>query len=1291
MKRTFKKAVSVSLVVAMLLCAAPLNGFVGIKLPNWFNFSAEAVSYNGTCGDNLTWSLDIETGLFEISGTGEMTNYSHSLVVPWKSYLSYIKSVKIGDGVTSVGDYAFISCGNLTSITIPDGVTTLGEGAFLGCESLTSVTIPDSIATIGKYAFESCTSLTSITIPDSVSTIDECTFNTCYNLENITIGKGVTTIGFAVFNECYSLTNVYYGSTEEDWNQITIGEYNEPLASATIHFTGAVVTSGTCGDNLIWTLYESGLLEITGTGEMYNWSELSNIPWLSNWRSEIKSVGIGNGVTSICDYAFSGCYRLTSVTIGNSVTTIGDYAFEYCRSLECIIIPGSVTSIGDGVFVCEDGDCRLTNVYYTGDLTSWCAIKFKNYWSNPNRCADYFYINGLLLEGDVVIPDDVTSIGDYVFGNCKSITSVTIPDGVKSIGRSAFELCEGLTNITIPESVTTIGDEAFNYCRVLASVTIPDSVTSIGEWAFSNCDQLASITIPGNVKTISKDAFFYCDNLESVTIKDGVTTIDENAFSFCYKLKTITIPDSIINIGGNAFYSCDRIQAVYYPGTPEQWSLVTVADATSTNGYFTKNIVYECNSDSPYYWGSCGTNLKWKLFTEGELVIGGTGGMNSWDDHAKVPWYYHRSLVKSITISDGVTSIGRFAFYASSNLTSVTIPDSVTTIGDYVFWWCTSLESVTISDSVTTIGNRAFFSCKSLTNVMIPDSVTTIGDEAFTWCNGLANITVDADNKYYSSDSYGVLFDKDKTTIIQYPTGNTRTSYTIPESVTTIGDNSFYDCDTLTSVTIGNSVTTIGDEVFYDCDSLKSITIPDGVTTIGDQVFYNCDSLESVTLGNSVTDIGFGLFLYCDSLKSINVSAGNEYYSSDSYGVLFNKDKTMLIQYPIGNTRISYTIPDSVTTINDSAFYSSHNLISVTIGNSVTNIGYYAFQNCTGLISITIPDSVTTIGENAFEGCTDLTSVTIGSGITFIDYWAFCDCNSLSDVYYGGTEEDWNEIYIGSDNEPLNNATIHFNYTQHNHTYKWFVESVPTATQDGLKKKICLDCGGEAESAVILATGFNEINGMVVDYADNTIYGLAPGVDSLNSYTDIVADSAEWVYIENQNGFGTGTVAKLQANGKIIGEYTIVIFGDIQGDGWYDAEDAFLVGLIVNGLLTEESLPEYMLTAADCNHDGVINELDFDLLIGAGVKMNDIDQKATQAELTTQSAYIEYASLIDQSAGMHTEIIPVPDVDNLSKDKTEPETNITGKPADGFNIEVIIANLFEFIRKIFALIFSFVV
>ncbi len=281
-------------------------------------------------------------------------------------------------------------------------------------------------------------------------------------------------------------------------------------------------------------------------------------------------------------------------------------------------------------------------------------------------------------------------------------------------------------------------------------------------------------------------------------------------------------------------------------------------------------------------------------------------------------------------------------------------------------------------------------SSESIKEVIVENGVTSIGNSAFAGCESLANITVDANNAIYSSDENGVLFNKDKTTLIQYPIGNTRTSYTIPDSVTSIGAYAFAFCTSLASITFGENsqLTSIGYSAFSSCDSLASITIPDSVTSIGNYAFSYCDSLESVTFGENsqLTSIGDYAFYLCDSLASITLPNSVTNIGNQAFYACTNL--------------ASITIPNSVTSIGDRAFESCYNLASVAFGENsqLTSIVMYAFSGCTSLASITLPDSVTSIGNQAFYRCTGLASITLPDSVTSIGEDAFYGCTNLASI-----------------------------------------------------------------------------------------------------------------------------------------------------------------------------------------------------------------------------------------------------------------------------------------------------
>ena len=359
------------------------------------------------------------------------------------------------------------------------------------------------------------------------------------------------------------------------------------------------------------------------------------------------------------------------------------------------------------------------------------------------------------------------------------------------------------------------------------------------------------------------------------------------------------------------------------------------------------------------------------------------------------------------SIRKGVKVIGDRAFAFYNFLTSINIPNSVTTIGNLAFGWCESLTIINIPNSVTTIGNSAFDRCGSLTSITIPSSVVTIIGNPFDGWHGILN---NESNAFIYEDH--VLFNKNKTTLIAYRAKET--NYTIPNSVTTIGECAFCGCESLISINIPNSVTTIGDSAFWGCKSLVNINIPNSVTTIGKNAFAWCDSLTSINIPNSVTTIGDWGLGTCKSLTSITIPnsvvtiIGNPFYhwhgnlcfESKAFiyedHVLFNKNKTTLIAYRAKET--NYTIPNSVTTIGECAFCGCESLTSINIPNSVTTIGESAFASCRSLININIPNSVTTIGECAFCHCDFLTNINIPNGVTTIGKYAFSDCKSLTNI-----------------------------------------------------------------------------------------------------------------------------------------------------------------------------------------------------------------------------------------------------------------------------------------------------
>ena len=373
-----------------------------------------------------------------------------------------------------------------------------------------------------------------------------------------------------------------------------------------------------------------------------------------------------------------------------------------------------------------------------------------------------------------------------------------------------------------------------------------------------------------------------------------------------------------------------------------------------------------------------------------------------------------------------VEKIGEDAFYECDGLTSVSLPNTITKINFRAFYRCENLKSISIPDSVKEIGLFAFSGCESLIDVTIPSSVTEIGAGAFDSCPKLISIEVENTNTNYC-DVDGNLYDKQQTILIRYAIGKTANYFSIPNTVKAIEDKAFRDCVNLKNITVPNTVITIGDSAFSGCKELENINIPDGVTTIGFQAFAQCYKLRKIEIPSSVQKIDKYAFSFCNSLVDILVDDNNENYC-DVNGVLYNKNKSLLIQYPSAKIDSIYVVPSTVTIIENQAFKNCSNLKNVTMPNTVISIGESAFYNCSSLTDIIIPDGVLSIGDYTFSGCSSLVSITIPKSVTSVERWAFYACRSLEKVNYDGDYTTWSNISIGERNENLTNATIKYIY-----------------------------------------------------------------------------------------------------------------------------------------------------------------------------------------------------------------------------------------------------------------------
>ena len=592
---------------------------------------------------------------------------------------------------------------------------------------------------------------------------------------------------------------------------------------------------------------------------------------------------------------------------------------------------------------------------------------YYNYLDGNN--VEVTYSNYDKYRGEITIPEtvtnygttySVTSIGNYAFRSCTSLTSVTIPNSVTSIGSSAFDGCSSLTSVTIPNSVTSIGNYAFSGCSSLTSITIPENVTSIGNFAFSDCSSLTSITIPENVTSIGNYAFSDCSSLTSITIPENVTSIGNYAFSNCSSLTSITIPENVTSIGSYAFSGCTSLTSITIPE-----SVTSIGNSAFRGCTSLTSMVVESGNTTYDSRENCNAIIE----TATNTLIAGC---------------------KNTTIPNNVTSIGNWAFSGCSSLTSITIPNSVTSIGEDAFRGCSALTSMvvesgnTIYDSrensnaiIETATNTLIAGCK---NTTIPNNVTSIGNSAFDGCSAL-------------------------------------TSITIPESVTSIGNWAFYGCSALTSITIPESVTSIGNFAFFNCASLTSISIPNNLTSIGRAAFTATPWLMNQPEG--LLYFGNILYTYVGAIpenaeivikEGTTMIVGGAFQDSDH-----NKSTTRNIT--------SFTIPQSVKFIGTYAFSSSinydHGLKINYLGSiedwcdivfegsranplSGSNVQTKLYINDSVITELTIPNTIDSIHDYSFYGYRALTSITIPKNVKCIGTEAFYNCG-IKDVYLQST------------------------------------------------------------------------------------------------------------------------------------------------------------------------------------------------------------------------------------------------------------------------------------------------
>jgi len=656
-----------------------------------------------------------------------------------------------------------------------------------------------------------------------------------------------------------------------------------------------VIASGTCGENLTWTLIKAGTLTVSGDGPMTNYYSASDTPWYSR-RISVKSVVINQGVTTVGQNAFAKLPALTSVTLPNTLEVIDSDAFYKCTALQNIVIPDSVTKIDDRAFAecsslknvtlskfltylgCQAfartaieaieipkslEDCGTNGGYsytfngenywiYGGPFYLCESLKTVTFETGTTRIADCL-LDGCAYLETVTIPDTVTVIEDVAFRGCLRLTKAVIGSAVTEIGNSAFSNCVSLTDVIIPNSVTKIGDRAFEECSLLKNVTLSKFLTYLGYQAFAKT-AIEAIEIPKSLEDCDyngwysytfndKDYAIYggpfclCENLRTVTFESGTTRIADNLLDGCAYLETITIPDTVTIIENAAFRGCLRL------------TKVVIGSAVTKIG----NHAFE----------TCASLT--------DVII--PSSVTSFDDYA---FAYCESL-KSMIIPDSVTGLGQYCFDGCTSLENVKLSGTRKVLSSYAFRNCTSLKTIDIPAVVTTIYDYTFAGCTALESIHFPEdsNLSKIGNYAFSGCTALKEMVLPEKTYSVGADALQGCIALEKVVI--------------PQSVKTLGSYAFQGCEMLKDISIADySITQIAEQTFKDCPAIEKITLPKGLTEIGYQAFMNNTGLVEIVIPESVTTIDSTAFSYPDRMVIVGKTGSYAEIFAKSGGFVFN-------------------------------------------------------------------------------------------------------------------------------------------------------------------------------------------------------------------------------------------------------------------------------------------------------------------------------------------------------------------------------------------------------------------
>ena len=875
---------------------------------------SEAIRVSGKCGDNITFQLTT-AGVLTLSGSGAMPTitYDWKEYEPncgWGGYISSIKKIVIEDGITSISQYSFYDCENLTEVSIPSSVKSIGYEAFHWCHNVnkvmidgldswcdidfenensnpiqfgadlyingekeTQIKIPEGITTIKPYVFgrswtndETKTAITSIQLPDTVTSVGKNAF--AYNyLQSINIPNSVTTIG----EEAFAGNNFSTIEISENVSVIESGAFKDCKKLQKIKIPDTAKNIG--------TMLFGNCIKLTDAELPQGIERITE--GLFAGCTSLEQFSVPDTVQLIEDYAFSKCNNLTNIKLPDQIQTIGNYVFSECSALNKINLPAELKSIGNSSF---EGCMTLTEVIVPDGVTDIGEGAFR----------------GCKALSKITMPDTVTEIGRNAFYDCCMLEQFKIPENIKEISDYTFYGCSKLSSITLPPNLVKIGESAFQNCVALENILIPESVTEIGRLAFSGCEKIESVILPSQIGEISASIFSGCKSLKEIQIPESVTAIKENAFQNCNILSEITIPEAVAEIGSNAFQNCSALNRINFKGNAPKIGTNAFMGVTADCYYPADNATYTLEITTQDWGGNltwtyegkteednkykCGENLTWNLTEAGKLIISGSGRMFDYsiDEYQYAPWYEERAKITSIEIDDNVTYIGNYAFYLCYKITDekTKLPEKLEEIGEGAFKNC-KIKSVDLPSMVKSVGKEAF-AWSGLIRVSLPSSLQCLSERMFAESHYLNEVIFSKGLREIGKESFYCCFGLN--------------SVDIPEGVTSVADKAFawcgayksfgssYSCYNFRKVILPSTLSTIGASAFSNCQVLQSINIPEGITEIQDNTFETCYQLSSIIIPKGIKKIGNRAFFQNQSLKTITFSWNAPQIDSKAFG-----------------------------------------------------------------------------------------------------------------------------------------------------------------------------------------------------------------------------------------------------------------------------------------------------------------------------------------------------------------------------------------------------------------------